>query len=361
MKKALTLVLALVMCLSVLSVAAFAADGNSYSLIGNIQGSNWDTDFPMTETSNNVYTWTANFAAGSYEFKIRANNKWDLNWGGSFMASGQAFDLYQNGANICFTVEEACDVTFVLDLTNADAPMATVTVGGKVEEPVEVPNIMVHISVPEDWGDVYAYVWNPEQLGSWSGTKVENGVVEVPALFEGMVINNGNGRQTSDIKDIDLTQEEVWIVVNEYNGYTLYYTEPDLSGDPEPVGNIKVHIRAPEDWTEVYAYTWNPEQLGTWAGTKVEDGVIELPALFEGMVISNGNGTQTWDIKDIDLTKEEVWITIGAVQEDGKCSYALSYNGFADLPQTGDTITVVAVAMALSAVCGLCLLTKKEF
>lgn len=359
MKKALTLVLALIMCLSVLSVAAFAADYDTISLIGTL--GDWTQDYVMTETSDNVYTLTMNLEAGNYEFKFRANKAWEVNWGGTFMASGQEFGLNANGANICIAVEETCDVIFKLDLTNADAPKCTVTIGGQIDEPVVIPNIKVHISVPEGWGDVYAYVWNPEQLGSWSGTKVENGVIDVPAQFAGMVINNGSGRQTSDITDIDLTKEEVWIVVNEYNGYTLYYTEPDLSGDPEPVGEITVHISAPEDWAEVYAFVWNPDQLGPWPGTKVEDGVVVVPALFDGMVISNGNGTQTWDIKDIDLTKEEVWITIGAVQEDGMCSYALSYTGFADLPQTGDTITVVAVAMALSAVCGLCLLTKKDF
>ena len=371
MKKALTLVLALVLCLSVLSVAAFAADYNSISVIGSL--GDWAVDYEMTETSNDVYTLTKHLDAGSYEFKIRANNDWAVNWGGAYMASGQAFDVYMNGANIAFTVEEACDVTFELDLTNfngSTGAKCTITIGGKVETPVEVAKIKVHVSVPEDWGDVYVYVWNPEHLGSWSGTKMEGEYIEIPASFDGMVINNGNGRQAADIKDIDLTKKEVWIVINEYNGYTLYYEAPSGEEEQPEVGTIKVHVSVPEGWGDIYVYVWNPEQLGSWSGTKLEGEYIEVPAAFEGMVINNGNGTQSWDIKDIDLTKEEVWITVNA---DG--SYTLAYQAPAggegneggeavtpnNPPLTGDDIVVVAVAMVMAAACGTLLLSKKKY
>lgn len=366
MKKVLIFVLVLAMSLSVLAVSAMAADYEYISIIGAIAGTNWDTDFKMTESSEDVYTLTMALEAGSYEFKFRANGLWDANWGGAFLSSGQAFDLYMNGANICITLEEACDVTFQLDLTNFDGSngaKCTVTIGGKVDAPVEIPKIKVHVAVPEDWGDIYVYVWNPEHLGSWSGTKAENGVVEIPASFDGMVINNGNGRQSSDIKDIDLTKDEVWIVVNEYNGYTLYYEAPPADVPAPEVGTIKVHISVPAEWGQVYAYVWNPEQLGSWAGTKVENGVIEIPAAFEGMVLNNGNGIQSWDIKDIDLTAEEVWITVNA---DG--SYTLAYQAPSggesvspnNPPATGDEIVVMVVVMMMAAACTMVMLSKKK-
>ncbi len=359
MKKALTLVLALVMCLSVLSVAALAADYDSVSIIGTIFGTNWDADFAMSETSDNVYTLTKYVEAGEYEFKMRANNNWDLNWGGTFLASGQAFDVYKNGANIVFTVEEACDVTFELDLTNFDGSngaKCTITIGGKVEAPVEVAKIKVHVSVPENWGDVYVYVWGPEHLGSWAGTKLAGEYIEVPASFEGMVISNGNGRQAADIKDIDLTKKEVWIVISESNGYTLYYEAPTGEEEEPEIDTIKVHVSVPEGWGDIYVYVWNPEQLGSWSGTKLEGEYIEVPAAFEGMVINNGNGTQSWDIKDIDLTQDEVWITVSA---DG--SYTLTYQGGNNLPNTGDNIVVMFAVMMMAATGAVVMLSKKKY
>ena len=329
MKKTLLVILALAMCVSLLSVAAFAAQYSYVSVTGTMNEWNPAAESgKMTETSAGVYTITfADMAAGEHQFKFTANGNWsDLDLGGAFMGSGIEGSLNWGGSNIVFTVEEVCNVTIVLDLTAFDGSNGakfTVTVGEKVDAPAG--KIKIHISVPEDWGDVYAYVWNPEHLGSWSGTKVENGVVEVTAVFDGMVINNGNGRQSWDIKDIDLTKEEVWITVNADGSYSLAYEAP-VEDEPEaPAVDILVNIIAPADWAEVYAYVWNPELLGGWGGTKVENGQIAIHAAFEGMVIHNGNGVQSWDIKDIDLTKEEVWITVNA---DG--SYALAYEAPAE-------------------------------
>lgn len=465
MKKALTLVLALVLCLSALSVAAFAANYNYVVVTGTMNG--WDPtnkDFQLTESSTNVYTLTKNMAAGTYEFKFTANGNWnDLNLGGAFMGSGQEANLYWSGSNISITLEEASDVTFKLDLTNfdgANGAKCTITIGDKVDE--AVGNIKVHISVPEGWGDVYAYTWNPEHLGIWAGTKVENGVVEVTAKFEGMVISNGNGTQTADIKDIDfskeevwitvttagadgkygytlsytkpsgedvtptgditvhiiapeswasvyaytfnpqqlgdwpgtkvesgsvklpkafagfivhnndgvqtaditdidLTKDEVWIVVNEYGAYTLHYTEPDLNDEPD-AGPIKINVIA-KNWTSVYAYTYNPELDGTWPGTLVENGSFETLNVFAGLVLSNGEGQQTWDITDIDLTKEEVWVVVGEADEYGKFSYTLYYSApTADqLPKTGDNTIVFAVLLMAVSACAVTFLGKKKY
>lgn len=369
MKKTLTLILALALCLSLLSVAAFAAEYSYVSVTGTMNEWNPAAESgKMTETAAGVYSITfKDMAAGEHQFKFTANGTWsDLDLGGAFMGSGVEGDLYWGGSNIVFTVAEPSDVTIVLDLTGFDGSSGakfTVTIGEQVDEPAGT--IKVHISVPEDWGEIYAYVWNPEHLGSWSGTKVENGVVEITASFEGMVINNGNGRQSVDIKDIDLTKEEVWITVNADGSYALAYEapaadEPEPPAPPAPEVNILVHITAPADWSEVYAYVWNPELLGGWSGTKVENGEIAITAAFEGMVIHNGAGTQSWDIKDIDLTKEEVWVTVNA---DG--SYTLAYEAPVDvepvLPGTGDNMVVVFVIMMMAAACVVTLVSHKKY
>ena len=369
MKKALTLILSLALCLSLLSVAAFAAEYSYVSVTGTMNEWNPAAESgKMTETSAGVYSLTfTDMAAGEHQFKFTANGTWsDLDLGGAFMGSGVEGDLYWGGSNIVINVAETCNVTIVLDLTAFDGSNGakfTVTIGDQVDEPAG--KIKVHISVPEDWGDVYAYVWNPEHLGSWSGTKVEGGVVEITAAFEGMVINNGNGRQSWDIKDIDLTKEEVWIIVNADGSYALAYEAP-AADEPEPPAPdarpIKLHVIA-EHWNAVYAYTYNPELCGSWPGTLVENGVFETLNIFEGLVLNNGEGQQTADIKDIDLTKEEVWITVNA---DG--SYALAYEAPAAggevepvLPSTGDNMVIVFVVMMMAAACVVTLVSHKKY
>ncbi|MBQ8579479.1 MAG: hypothetical protein IJ448_02150 [Oscillospiraceae bacterium] len=314
MKKLFAITLALVLCLSALGIGVWAAS-DYYCIAGTMNGWNANSSDRMTDNGDGTYSYTfANMAAGEYEFKFTVNGSWDTCYGGAFLGSGQESDLYSPGSNIKFTLAEAADVVILL---NMNTNKFTVTIGNQVDAPVG--KIKIHVSVPEGWGDAYVYVWNPEHLGSWSGTKVENGVIEVTAKFEGLIVNNGSGKQTADIKDIDLTKEEVWIVVDSYNGYTLYYSDPGKV-EEEVVPNIKVHVIVPEAWGDVYAYVWNPEHLGSWSGTKVENGVFELPAKFEGMIINNGNGLQTADIKDIDLTKSEVWIVV-----DSLGGYTLSY------------------------------------
>jgi len=355
MKKLFAILLALTLCVGALSVVSFAADYQFVSVTGTMN--DWNTGAEsgkMTEISDNVYSLTIqNMAAGEHKFKFTANGNWDdLNLGGAFMGSAVEADLYWSGADIVINIAEACDVTIRLDLTGFDAASKTgakftVTIGDQVDAPRG--DIKIHISVPEGWGDVYAYVWGPEHLGSWPGTKVENGTVELPAAFDGFIVNNNAGTQTSDIKDIDLTKEEVWLTVTA-SGYSLSYADPNGSEepapdpeptpDPEPIANIKVHVIVPDSWNEVYAYTYNPEQCGIWPGTKVENGQLEVAAAFEGFILNNNAGSQTGDIKDIDLTKEEVWIVVG---DDN--SYALYYNeSDIVIPEPTPTIKIHVIA-----------------
>ena len=80
-----------------------------WSVIGTINGE-WDTDTEMTSTDGVNYTVTIPYlAAGSYEFKIRANGSWDVNYG----LNGE-----QNGQNIPVAVDE--DNTGVVVSFNAD-------------------------------------------------------------------------------------------------------------------------------------------------------------------------------------------------------------------------------------------------
>ena len=359
-KKTIAIILCFMLCLGALSMTVFAADYDYVTVTGTMNGWNPSSEADrMTVQADGVYIITyENMAAGSYEFKFTANGNWsDLDLGGSFLGSGVESQLSWGGSNICFTLEEAQNVTICLDVVNYKFVL---TIGDLVEE--TPADIQLHVSVPESWGATYVYVWGPEHLGTWPGTYTETGDLAVVAAFEGMVINNGNGTQSWDIKDIDLAyQTEVWITVNEDGSYILSYEGP-VEDQPVPDARpIKINVTA-EHWNAIYAYTYNPELDGTWPGTLVENGVFETLNIFEGLVLSNGEGQQTADIKDIDLTKEEVWITVNADN-----SYTISYEApVIDNPvvdpnaPTGDNILSIGLVLAMSALCLIHMTTKKE-
>ncbi len=99
-------------------------------------------------------------------------------------------------------------------------------------------DMVIHIQAHESWSACYAYNWNPESLGGWPGSELTadaDGLytLEVAPGFEGMVISAGNGQpQTTDIKDLDMTKTEAWIVVGDTGAdgkhtYTISYTDPN--------------------------------------------------------------------------------------------------------------------------------------
>lgn len=354
MKKLIAIVMAVVLCLCAMALTVSAESLEYVTVTGTMNGWNPASEADrMTPQADGVYIITyENMAAGSYEFKFTANGNWsDLDLGGSFLGSGVESDLFWGGSNICFTLEEAQSVTISLDVVNYKF---TLTIGDLVDE---MPaDIQLHVSVPAFWGATYVYVWGPEHLGTWPGTQTETGDLSVIAAFEGMVISNGNGTQSWDIKDIDLTKEEVWITVNEDGSYTLSYEAPSTEEPTPDARPIKINVMA-DHWKAIYAYTYNPQLDGTWPGTLLENGVFETLNIFEGLVLNNGEGQQTADIKDIDLSKAEVWITVHADN-----SYTISYEApIVDDPNTptGDNILSVFMVLVLS-VAGLCVIASKK-
>lgn len=63
---------------------------NAWSVIGNVNGTNWDTDIAMTEVSEGVYESAALQLNAGEEFKVRQGASWDVNFGSDGF----------NGANI---------------------------------------------------------------------------------------------------------------------------------------------------------------------------------------------------------------------------------------------------------------------
>jgi hypothetical protein len=79
-----------------------------WGIIGDATNGGWDTDTNMTPGANNTWTITTHLNAG--EIKFRANDGWDINYGGS---DGK---IVAGGDNIKITA--AGTYTITLDLEN---------------------------------------------------------------------------------------------------------------------------------------------------------------------------------------------------------------------------------------------------
>ena len=78
---------------------------NAWSVIGNICGTNWDTDFAMTETeTKGTYLSEALELKAGEEFKCRQGAAWDVNFGVEF-----------NGANVVVEADGKYQVQLVWD------------------------------------------------------------------------------------------------------------------------------------------------------------------------------------------------------------------------------------------------------
>ncbi len=77
---------------------------NAWGVIGGICGTNWDTDFPMTEGPDGTYTSEVLELKAGQEFKVRQGASWDVNFGVEF-----------NGGNIVVEADGKYKVQLVWD------------------------------------------------------------------------------------------------------------------------------------------------------------------------------------------------------------------------------------------------------
>ena len=125
-----------------------------YSIVGPLAGG-WDNDVDM-ELVNGVYSATIEIeAAGTYEFKIRQNHNWDVNWG---------VDGKQGGDNLVAELPANSSITVTFDPVTA--VINTYVAGGAIVPPVV--------------GDGVAVIFNQDnvlELDADNGTALTAGTV----------------------------------------------------------------------------------------------------------------------------------------------------------------------------------------
>ncbi len=267
MKKISAILLALVLCLSILAVPAFAAFDTvqSLAIVGTgIPGvGDWNPADPagdMTMVSAGIYEKTLELPAGTaMSFKIAGNDTWDdtCNFGSATIVLGEVAELTCAGdsTDMSFTATDAMTVKITVDLTGDVATILVADANGEttdkpVEEPDETPDepaetpdeptdapadgmVNIHAYVPEGTKPSF-WAWEissqKNAFANWPGEPMKADgkwfTIQVPNWCDGMIVNNGSDSQTADLT-VE-TGKEAWIVVQYDWSATVYYEEPNL-------------------------------------------------------------------------------------------------------------------------------------
>ena len=145
---------------------------NAWGVIGTVEGTNWDTDFPMEAAGDNVFkSGEINLFAGN-EFKVRQGASWDVNFG----ADGSL-----NGPNV--VVEE--DGLYVVTLTIVDESTGNITLERVGDATAEAPVVEKTEEELNAWGvigSICGTAWDTDfPMTEVSDGVFESGVLELKA------------------------------------------------------------------------------------------------------------------------------------------------------------------------------------
>ena len=407
MKKMFAIVLALMLCIGVMSVAASAAfdNVNSLAIVGTgIPGvAEWKPEDPagdMTEVSEGIYEKTLDLPAGtSMNFKIAGNDAWDdtCNFGSANIVLGEVADLECSGGSgdMNFTADSAMTIKITVDLTGDVATILVANVDGSdpvdppVDDPVDPP---VNDPVDPPAGDVSYYVAGVEALcgSNWDEndeankmTAGNNGIYtitykSVAAGDYELKVTDGTWTNSWPADNVKFNVAEAADVTVEFNAETKEVavkvggkapeTKPEDEKKPEVDPNASYYVAGVSalcgsEWKEndaankmtykdgIYTITYKGVAAGKYS-LKVTDGTWTNSWGGNG---ENGNFdfevTAKNDVTvEFNPAKNQVSVIIGNERIDG--------------PATTGDVSLAAVSVALlAATAGLVAVVskKKEF
>ena len=211
-----------------------------------------------------------------------------------------------------------------------------------------VTEYTVYFKNSGNWDEVYAYMWadSGDNNAEWPGESMElidadlklYGItVTVSDGYSHIIFNNNNGTQTSNL---DLPGYNALFTMGEEGGWS------DYEGD-ETEGRV-VYFKNTQDWSEVYAYTWNSAGAGSnasWPGEAMEvyDSsnsiykiVFSSDIDFDKIIFNNNDGTQT---SDLDFPDGTPLYTFGSSDKWSEYTYTGSESTDSEDTDAEDTDT----------------------
>ncbi|MBQ6762969.1 MAG: starch-binding protein [Bacteroidales bacterium] len=316
---------------------AAMTETSPWGVIGSIAstGNSWGADEPMVTDG----TWHACLGlelTASDEFKFRKDADWAVNFGGEFVALGEAFEVKQDGANIKVTEDGTYDLFLNPDaaiaiIVNAGDPVNLPSGGGDTPEPpveeVKDP-VTIYVQDASGWENLYLYMWGDKELcGGWPGVAVTETEKFGSIFYKKIVVDDAEGRAENLIfNNNDGTQTESFAVT--LSGEMFVSLDADgvvTTLDPRHP-DIRIYIQNQTNWDAIALYAWgDAEAFGGWPGATpvntetVGDNdylVFGLPADMAGkelhLIVNNNGGGKQLDELVITVPEDEIFLVINA-------------------------------------------------
>lgn len=354
MKKAIAILVSVLLMMSVLSLTAFAAEDDEMVPVVVQVPKGWDAP--------HVWAWaddgTNAFAAWPGEEMEPLAEGWYYIYVPGFVQNvivnaNQGTDaavqtdgiVVEAGKEVWITVEEdaTASVSYEAQLRG--------------EIPAYVEKFVVHAYVPLSWKTVNLWAWSAPDgtnaFEAWPGAEMTEGedgwfTGKVPVWVNSLIVNGNEGSVQTE--DISIEAKELWITVYEDLTYELSYEDPNKAVD-----NITVHAQVPADWEAPCCWAWSAPDgtnaFSSWPGEALTlDGdwyTIQVPGWINSVIINGNEGTvQTTDLSV--ETGKDVWIVV-TDPENAAVSYEAPAAEAASVETTPETTEAPTAATEVPA------------
>ena len=228
----------------------------AWSVIGTVEGSNWDKDFPMAAAGDNVFkSGELNLYAGN-EFKVRQGASWDVNFGADGNLNGPNVAVEEDGLYV-ITLTIVDEATGNITLEKVGEPTAAAPVVEKTEEELNAWSVI---------GSLCDTSWDTDfPMAEVSEGVFKSGVLELKAGDELKCRQGADWAVNYGIDGADGAN----LVVEEDGAYVVVL---DLAA-----GTVSIEA-AEHSWGVVGSMTgWGGDP--DFAMTEVSDGVFESEAI----------------------------------------------------------------------------------
>lgn len=354
MKKAIAILVSVLLMMSVLSLTAFAAEDDEMVPVVVQVPKGWDAP--------HAWAWADD---GTNAFAA---------WPGEEMeplAEGWYY-IYVPGfvQNVIVNANQGTDAAVQTDgivveagkevwITVAEDATASVSYEAQLrgEIPAYVEKFVVHAYVPLSWKTVNLWAWSAPDgtnaFEAWPGAEMTEGedgwfTGKVPVWVNSLIVNGNEGSVQTE--DISIEAKELWITVYEDLTYELSYEDPNKAVD-----NITVHAQVPADWEAPCCWAWSAPDgtnaFSSWPGEALTlDGdwyTIQVPGWINSVIINGNEGTvQTTDLSV--ETGKDVWIVV-TDPENAAVSYEAPAAEAASVETTPETTEAPTAATEVPA------------
>ena len=316
MKKVIAILVSVLLMMSVLSVTAFATEGDEMVPVVVKVPEGWDAP--------NLWAWaddgTNAFAAWPGEEMEALTEGWYYTYVPGYVQNvivnaNQGTDAAVQTDGI--VVEAGREVWIAVSQDTTVSVSYEAQMRGEI--PAYVEKFVVHAYVPLSWKTVNLWAWSAPDgtnaFEAWPGAAMKEGedgwfTGKVPTWVNSLIVNGNEGSVQTE--DISIEAKELWITVYEDLTYELSYEDPNKAVD-----NITVHAQIPADWEAPCCWAWSAPDgtnaFTSWPGEALTlDGdwyTIQVPGWINSVIINGNEGAvQTTDLS-VEAGKS-IWIVV---------------------------------------------------